>query len=209
MLLLSAAVAAASLGVSLAFALGNVLLAARRAGTDGEGAARILVLGVRLGPDGTPGPAYRARLERAAALLERLPGAEVVVLGGTTRRGLPSEAGAGRRHLVERLGVPPGRVRTESSSRHTLENLRHYRSDVGVDGTPVILVTSRHHLARAGLMARGLGIDHALCAAEPAWHPRPAVLAPLLREAFFLHWYVVGRTFARLTRHRGMLARIG
>jgi hypothetical protein len=36
----------------------------------------------------------------------------------------------------------------------------------------------------------------------------PSEAARLLREAFLLHWYVVGRGFARLTRNRAMLARI-
>lgn len=209
-LLLSLAVAGASLGVSFTFALARVLAAARRTGTELWDAEprRILVLGARLGPDGAPGPAFRARLERAAALLAVLPRAEAVVLGGATRPGGPAEAEAGRRHLVERLGVPPGRVGIEASSRHTLENLRHYRAAFGADGGRVALVTSRSHAARAGAIATGLGIDHVVCAAEGDWRPGPAALARLLREAGLLHWYLVGSAFARLTRNRAMLARI-
>jgi hypothetical protein len=36
----------------------------------------------------------------------------------------------------------------------------------------------------------------------------PAEAARLLREAFLVHWYVVGRGVARLTRNRATLARI-
>ncbi|HEX8375719.1 MAG TPA: ElyC/SanA/YdcF family protein, partial [Geminicoccaceae bacterium] len=99
-------------------------------------------------------------------------------------------------------------IATEDTSRHTLENLLRYRAAFGGGGR-VVLVTSRAHLARAGLMARDLGIEHELCAAEPVWRATPAALASALAEAAFTHWYVVGRAFARLTRNRRMLARIG
>jgi uncharacterized SAM-binding protein YcdF (DUF218 family) len=73
----------------------------------------------------------------------------------------------------------------------------------------VVLVTSRRHLARAGRMARDLGIEHEPCAAEDGWRPTPAALASALAEAFYVHWYLAGRAFARLTRDRRMLARLG
>jgi hypothetical protein len=67
-----------------------------------------------------------------------------------------------------------------------------------------VLVTSRFHLARASMMARGLGIQHSLCAAED----QPWVCWPMLQEAFLIHWYVTGRTVARLIGSTRMLARI-
>ena len=69
-------------------------------------------------------------------------------------------------------------------------------------------MTSRFHVARASLMARHLGLPHLLCAAEDRLRPTPSAALRLLREALFLHWYVVGRGFARLTGNRAMLARI-
>ena len=208
-MMVSLAVAAATLGVSLALAFAWVLLTARRsgAGADGRG-RRALVPGMRLGAGGGITPAYRERLDRAASLLTAGTVADIVLLGGRTGRDGPSEAEAGRAYLLAR-GLPAARIATEDTSRHTLENLLRYRAAFGGGGRRVVLVTSRAHLARAGLMARDLGIEHELCAAEPVWRATPAALASALAEAAFTHWYVVGRAFARATRNRRMLARIG
>lgn len=209
MLALSLAVAALSGGVSVLLALAHVWRVAARtpahADPAGEGGApgRILVLGMRLGRDGRPGPLYRARLDRACALLAAAPGAEVVLLGGRTRPGVPSEAQAGRDHLRAR-GVPDAAIRLEAESRHTLENLRLYREGFPLAGR-VVLVTGRFHLARAGLMAETLGIAHRLCAAEAGWRARPGAL---VQEALLVHWFLVGRAYCRLTGHARMLARI-
>jgi uncharacterized SAM-binding protein YcdF (DUF218 family) len=208
-LAVSLAVVAATLGASLAAAYLAVLRTARRARAEVDGRdRRALVLGMRLGLNGEIAPAYRERLERAAALLGAGAVAEVVLLGGRTGRDGLSEAEAGRGCLAAR-GVPAKRIRTEDTSRHTLENLARYRASFGMGGAPVVLVTSRAHLGRAGLMARGLGIAHEPCAAEAAWRSTPASLASILVEAFYMHWYLSGRTFARLTRNRAMLRRIG
>lgn len=208
MLALSLAVAALSGGVSALLVLAYVWHVAARTSAHADPAGggapgRILVLGMRLDRDGRPGPLYRARLDRARRLLAAHPGTEVVVLGGRTRPGLPSEAQAGRDYLRAR-GEPIAAIRTEAESRHTLENLRLYR-----DGFPpagrVVLVTNRFHLARAGLMAETLGIAHRLCAAETGWRAMPGAL---VQEAVLVHWFLVGRTFCRVTGHTRMLARI-
>jgi uncharacterized SAM-binding protein YcdF (DUF218 family) len=67
-------------------------------------------------------------------------------------------------------------------------------------------VTSRLHLHRALLIARGLGLAPAPVAAEAAYVPD---LARLVREGFLLHWYVTGRWVSRVFRRRAWLARIG
>lgn len=208
-LLLALAVAGCTLGLSLAAALWQVLRIARSAPSDpGEPARQAVVLGTKLA-DGQPGHAFRARLDRVLALAARLPGLEVVVLGGATAPGAPSEAVAGRRYLLA-AGLAPGRIVTEARSRHTLENLREFRAafrPAASSGPPVLLVTSRTHLARALLMARGLGLPALPCAAEAGRLP-PREWRRLPAEAFLLHWYVVGRSFARMTGNRRMLARI-
>lgn len=208
-MLVSLAAIVATLGASLAWALVWTLRVARRtrAGVDGKG-RRVIVLGRRLAPGNAVAAAYRERLDRAAALLAGGTAAEVVVLGGRTSRDGPSEAEAGRAYLRDR-GAPADRIAIEDTSRHTLENLIRYRAAFGTDGAPVVLVTSRAHLARAGLTARGLGIPHEPCAAEAVWRWTPGELASLLVEGFYVHWYLAGRTFARVTRNRAMLGRIG
>ena len=66
-------------------------------------------------------------------------------------------------------------------------------------------MTNRFHLARAGLMAETLGIAHRLCAAETGWRAMPGAS---VQEAVLVHWFLVGRTFCRVTGHARMLARI-
>jgi len=60
---------------------------------------------------------------------------------------------------------------------------------------PVVLVTHRYHAARVATLAEGLGIRHAIVAADPPSGWRLG-LAKLGREAYMLHWYLVGRTLA-------------
>jgi uncharacterized SAM-binding protein YcdF (DUF218 family) len=201
--LLSLLVMAGSLGITLAFVAREIRRVAAAAPVTAPPARRALVLGHRLGSP-EPGPAFRARLLRAARLAAADPGLALVVLGGATRRGLPSEAAAGRDVLIG-LGVAPARIVAEDASRHTLENLRAYRAHFAPGPEPDLLVTSRLHLARSLRMARGLGLALLPCAAEDALPRRPL---GLLREAFFLHWYRVGEAYALLTRNRAMLARI-
>ncbi len=207
MLALSGAVVIASLGASLVAAFAYVAWIGLTAPTRHTGFNRVLVLGMRLRPDGTIPQWYRWRLERALILLRAEQNAEAILLGGTTVPAHMSEAEAGRVWLRD-AGVAATRIRTEDRSRHTLENLRHYRADFHAGAMPPVLVTNRFHLARSSLIASGLGIAHARCTAETAsllpWRQLPA----MLKEAKLIHWYVVGRTYSRLTRHQKMAARI-
>jgi uncharacterized SAM-binding protein YcdF (DUF218 family) len=165
--------------------------------------ARILVLGHRL-EGGAVSAAFAARLDRALALARAAPAARVLVLGGVTSPGAPAEAEAGRDWLVSR-GLDPARIGLETRSRHTLENLSNHRAAQGAPA-PEALVTSRAHLHRALLMARGLGLDPMPVAAEAA----PIVpLRAALAEGFLVHWYHTGRALSRLLRRRRWLARIG
>ncbi|WP_017940630.1 MULTISPECIES: YdcF family protein [unclassified Thioalkalivibrio] len=166
----------------------------------------ILVLGQQL-EAGVPGPGYRLRLLRAARLARRNPEARILVLGGQTSPEGPTEAAAGAAFL-RRRGIASERIQTEDASRHTLENLRNARDLLARephDDEPLVLITSRFHLARSAAMARGMGLHVCPCPAELGSRVSAARLA---REAWMLHWYHVGRGFARLIRHRGMLERI-
>ncbi len=203
-LVLSSVLVLASLGTSLAAAVAHVAWVGFTAPAKRAGFSRVLVLGMRLGRDGGVPDDYRARLERARTLLDAEPGAEAFLLGGVTGELGVSEAEAGDAWL-RRSGIAAARIHTEQKSRHTLENLRHYRADFPpVDR--VLLVTNRFHLARSSLLASGLGIEHARCAAEQSrWRLRPA---PMLKEAVLIHWYLTGRLYAWLARDRAMAARL-
>ena len=206
-LILALLVAAAGLGIPFLLRLIEVARAGWTAPTGPAPAGgRILVLGARLPRDGRPGHAFRARLARAKALHADNPAAPIIVLGGAPTPDRPTEAAAGRAWLRAN-GVPVAAIHMEERSRHTLENLRCYRAGFAPASGPVLLVTSRCHLARARRMAVGLGLAVIPCAAETrrgaAFHPWN-----LPREALLLHWYQTGSIYADLTRNRAMLARI-
>ncbi len=165
--------------------------------------ARILVLGHRL-EAGAVSAVFATRLGRALDVARAVPTAQVIVLGGQTSPGAPSEAEAGRDWLVAQ-GLDPARIEVETRSRHTLENLANHRA-AGGGGAPEAIITSRTHLHRALLMARGLGLAPVPVAAEDA--PVTTRLG-LMAEGFMVHWYVTGRWLSRALRRRRWLERIG
>ena len=115
-------------------------------------------------------------------MLHAASGADIYILGGRTRPTLPFEAEAGAAHL-RATRIPSDRLHCEDRSRHTLENLRAYRAAFPPADAPA-LVTSRFHLARASLMANGLGLAHRPCAAEADRTHLAALPATLLFEAW-------------------------
>jgi len=207
MLAVSVSVMLASGGLTWMAAALLVAGTARRARTASDATrGAVVVLGHRLDPDASPSTAFRARLDRAAALWRAASDRRVLVLGGPSRPGQPSEAAVGRDVLVAQ-GVPAPCIHIEDRSRHTLENLRGLRAALAADRAhPPTLVTSRPHLARATLMARGMGIVCEPCAAEPGLDGAGVLAIP--REAFLLHWYVAGRGVAWLTRNDRLAARV-
>lgn len=189
--------------------LGHALRVAWRAPVDPGPGGALLVFGKR-SLDGRPDVDFQARIARAHALLQADPGRGVLLLGG----GPPgaTEAAIAARALAA-LGLPAGCLpRLEDQSRDTLENLRNARAllaaDPALGGAPVVLLSSRYHLARCALFARGLGIGHRLCAAEPALGWRPGVLGRLAAEAAYLLWVDIGRRWAALIGHRRMQDRL-
>ena len=72
----------------------------------------------------------------------------------------------------------------------------------------VTLLSSRYHLARCALFARGLGLHWELCAAEPALSWRPGMLWRIAGEAAYVCWLDIGVRWARLIGHRRLIERI-
>ncbi|WP_421880611.1 YdcF family protein [Pacificispira sp.] len=205
MLIASSTGIIATAGISLLVCFYHVFAVARRAAAPPvAGAGPVLVPGVCLQPNGRPDPDFIMRLTRAM----RFEKADIVILGGATRAGVAiSEAAAGRQWLIAN-GVAAEQVQCEETSRNTLENLRAARRRFVRTGSDPVIVSNRYHLARLGLLARGLGMDPLLCAAEERLTMTPGMVRRLLLEAFFIHWYVVGKTLARLLRHESMLSRV-
>lgn len=181
----------------------------QRHGHPEQGADAILVLGRRLARD-EPTEVFRARLAEAAALFRAGAASRVIVAGGVTGRATRSEAEAGLAWLRS-AGIPEAALVAEGRSQHTLENLFYVREDLRRNGwTRLILVSDPLHLARAGALARGLGLQ-VVCRPAQNCPPRPgsrAWLGRVATEGFLLLWYHTGMAYSRVIRSRRQLARV-
>jgi len=195
------------LGLPVGWRLRRVLREAT--GDPLEPADAILVLGRRLQAD-RPTAVFEARLAHAADLWRRGLAPRILVAGGITGGASRSEAEAGRAWLLDH-GLPAESVRIEDQSQHTLENLFLLRQTLRDEGWhQVILVSDGLHLARAGALAKGLGLQVRRSPA-PGCPPLPGSLAWYRRavvEAFFLHWYHTGLAYSRAIRSRRQLERV-
>jgi uncharacterized SAM-binding protein YcdF (DUF218 family) len=167
-----------------------------------------IVFGQRLSREGQVTRDYVDRLERAKFSLLQSPENRILIVGGNPCSNALSEAQAGRDYLIAQ-GVPSEQIGLEDQSRHTLENLQRVRLVLSsVNQPPVILISNRYHLARLQAIATGLGLRSELCAAETHWQLTRKTLWQLVKEAYLLHWYYVGKYWAQLTRNVKMLKRI-
>lgn len=205
MLLISNLVLLATLGATLVPAFLRVLWLALKTPAVPQARDHILVLGVKLKAC-RPRQDYRLRLKRAHQLLRAGIGRNIVLLGGCTAPGCCSEAQAGFEYLRQG-GVAAEAIQLEERSRHTLENLRCIREQLG-EGVDSIILTNRYHLARTAALANGLSLKYVLCAAEERLTPHPLMLFKLMLEAYYLHWYYSGAVWARMVQDRASLARI-
>jgi uncharacterized SAM-binding protein YcdF (DUF218 family) len=206
MLVLSNLLLLATLGLSGLWLLRRVWRIARDAPVAEVDGDWVVVLGARLIHDQVA-PGYARRLRRAAALHQADPRRRILLVGGRTG-GSVSEAERGR-DFLRALGLPVSSLFIEDQSLNTLDNLRQARRLLAGDGArPFVLVTSRYHLARGQALARGLGLRPVLCAAEDRLRLDPWTLWRLGLEAWYLHWYEVGKTWSRWTGSRHSLARI-
>jgi uncharacterized SAM-binding protein YcdF (DUF218 family) len=203
-LLLSIILILTSFGASYLWALLWVYRVARRAPVQSGSTGYLLVPGARL-KNGEASHDFRQRLERVLQLDHR---GLILVMGGVTSAPAVSEAAIGRDFLTAQ-GVPAEAVEIEDRSLNTLDNFRAARVWIGSPSAdPVVIVSSRYHLARCAVIAEGFGIPMRLCAAESRLVLDARTVARLLWETNFVHWYWVGRTWARLTRNEKMLRRV-
>src|SRR5947207_12669267 len=180
----------------LAFLLGYTLLAtpafaewlaARASGdfhrleraADARGARIIVVLsgGARTLRDGplavdlaVPGTVMRAM--EAARVYRMLGDAQVILSGGVTDAGSadPLPESEAMRDIMVRLGVPAGRLATESTSTTTRTQAAEVRRVLGAHAAePIVLVTSPPHMRRSLAVFRAAGMDPV---------PAPAAIRP-------------------------------
>ncbi len=169
-------------------------------------AATLLLFGKRL-EAGAVDADYVARLTRVLTLVRERP-CTLLLLGGHTGGGL-SEAAAALQWLQER-GLPEDAdVRCEDASTDTLENLRNARDLLGPDVTvQVALISSRYHLPRCLMLARSLGLNAEIVAAESRLRWSASLFVRLALEASYCLWLGVGQRWARLIGHRRMVDRV-
>lgn len=169
----------------------------------------ILVLGRRLQND-RPTQVFEARLDHAARLLREGLAPRIVIAGGLTGKASISEAEVGRERLLGQ-GIAPEKILVEDRSQHTLENLFNLRETLrGANWSTLILVSDPLHLARAGALAKGLGLDPRCSPATacPPLRGSPGWWARAFYEAFLLHWYHTGVAYSRLIRSDQQLSRL-
>ncbi len=167
----------------------------------------LLLLGMRLKKNNV-NKLYRQRLDKAEELLSSQPDLKVIIPGGLTGNASITEAQAGKNYLTNK-NISAERIITEHQSRHTLENLKSARELINEMGlTKIALLTNRFHLYRALTLARGFKIYAKPCAAENIFSYKPGNIIKIFIEAFFNHWYTVGKAYAFATKNKHMINRI-
>jgi len=206
-LLLSNLVLLATGGLYWLWLLKAVYQCAKHAPVDPPGCDVIAVLGMR--PDNNQINAeFKTRLDRAATLFEQGYANTILVVGGKTGNNSRSEAELGMAYLLKQ-GFSRDSLMAEDHSRHTLENLHNAkRLFLGNQNRTAALITSRYHLARSHRMANSLRLPHRLCAAEEEFTFNFKMLINLLREAYFIHWFEVGKAWAYGVNSQKSLNRI-
>ncbi|MCG6968934.1 MAG: YdcF family protein [Gammaproteobacteria bacterium] len=167
----------------------------------------IAVLGLRPANDQITAE-FKLRLNRAVALFEQGYANSVLVIGGKTGNNTHSEAELGVRYLLDK-GLSKNYLMAEDHSRHTLENLHNAkRFFLNQPNQIAALVTSRYHLARSHRMANSMRIAHRLCAAEDELKITLKTVINILKEAYFIHWYEIGKAWAYSVNNKNSLNRI-
>ena len=120
-----------------------------------EGLDCVIVLGCQVRPDGEPSLSLRSRLETAAAYLKKNPDTSVIVSGGQGSNEPCAEAEAMAAYM-EACGIEGGRIRQESLSSTTAENLRNSFRICRPSDDRIGIVTNNFHLYRSLFLAKKL-----------------------------------------------------
>jgi uncharacterized SAM-binding protein YcdF (DUF218 family) len=106
-----------------------------------------------------PSPVYRERIVEAISLYKAGKVRWVILTGGSSAPGYPSEAKVGRQFCISR-GVPIGATLVDEVSRTTWQNLEQAKELMASRGIrTVLLVSDPLHMRRAMTMAKDLGLQ--------------------------------------------------
>ena len=151
----------------------------------------LLVLGTKV--DGEkPGRMLRDRIDAAYAYLVAHPGVIAIVSGYQSGNGRISEAECMCRELTA-LGIAPERIWVEDQASTTKENfqfaMKLIEKRVGKRPEVLGVLSSEHHLFRAGLLARRQGIPIATIPAKTK--VRSILIRNFLREIPLIWYYII------------------
>jgi uncharacterized SAM-binding protein YcdF (DUF218 family) len=134
--------------------------------------------------NGRPSSWFEARLDHARSLYEQGVAPRIVTVGGNQPGDEFTEAGAGRRWLVDH-GVPATAVIAVETGSDTLDSLKAVDRVYETNGwDSAVIVTDPWHSYRSRAMARDLGIDAETSPTRqgPAVRERGTQLTQILRE---------------------------
>jgi len=207
MLVVSTIVMIATAGISYLFCLKKIFNTAKNTQHLCDKNTMVCVLGKKLINE-KPDYEYIARLQRASSILNDNNDSQVLLLGGKTGKASVSEAFAGKEFLLKN-NIDVSRIHLEEASRNTLENIKNAIDLLIEKDKKVVVVTNRYHLARAKQMSNGFGFDVDICAAEDKFKINLNTLFKLMIEALHVHWYISGHYYARITKNKRIIKRVG
>ncbi|MGH7751940.1 MAG: YdcF family protein [Gemmatimonadales bacterium] len=156
------------------------------AGRDNSGPADAIVVLGAAQYNGRPSPAFRARLDHAAALYGRGFAPVVVVTGGVGEGDSLSEAQVGVAYLRAQ-GLPPSSLAAVPEGQTTYATLRAVAAWMpGHSKRSALLVSDDFHLFRLQLIARQLGLPARTSAAprSPLRRSSRSYFTLVLAESF-------------------------
>jgi len=128
---------------------------------------------------------YGRRLQRVTRLCREWGERRLLLTGRSALPATRGESAAGWRWMKEFGLCAQAHVALDENDGDTLDDLRCAAART-VDGERVAIVSNRYHLARCGVLARRLGLDWTLCAAESAWRGGLCCQLQVAREALAL-----------------------
>lgn len=150
--------------------LGRMASAALNRPAEGQ-ACTVIVLGCQVFPDGHPSLMLRGRINAAYDYLSAHPDAVCIASGGIDDREPITEAQCIRDTLVS-MGIEPGRIYLEDSSRSTEENLRFSAGVIRQNGLPhrVAIASDNFHQLRAAVWAERSGLTPCAVGCASPWY---------------------------------------
>jgi hypothetical protein len=173
-----------SLGVLWWLAMRRVREVALRARSEAPRDAGLMVPAQGL-DTGEIAAEYGRRLQRVVRLCRETPERRLLLTGRSAAAAARGESAAGWRWMREFGLGAHARVSLDETEGDTEDDLRCAAARAA-PGERIAIVSNRYHLLRCGVLARRLGLDWSLCAAESAWRGGLCCQAALAREAWAL-----------------------